>query len=134
MRKIIIFPIIILALLLVSCGPSVSDAKTDFCDNLAKLGQAIQTVRDIDADSTLEQVKDAQKQLEEAMAGTRESGGVLKEVQLKATEAAFDEVTKVIEGISDEATLKEAVEAIQKAVTKFDAAFQVINTTICGGK
>lgn len=133
MRRMMFMPIIV-ALLLAGCGSSISDARNEFCDNLATLGQALQKAKSIDADSTVEEVKDVQKQLEEAMENVRESSGVLKELRIGATEDAFDAVIEAIRDIPDEATLREAGGTIQEAVRKFDAAYQVINTTVCAGK
>jgi soluble cytochrome b562 len=133
-KNTVVVGILIAALLLVGCAPSLSDAKQQFCDDLAAVGQAIQKARGINADSTLEEVKETRQGLEEAMANARESLGVLKEVQFAETENAFGELIDTIKDIPDEAKLKEATASIQQAVDRFEAAYTKINTTVCVGQ
>ena len=136
MKKMTIFILVIVfVLLLASCGPeSLSDSKKGFCDSMAKLGGAIETAQGIDAGTTVEQVQDAQKELKGAMDGVRESAGDLKEVQLDKVDDAYDAMMDKIKGVSGKDTLGEAAGTIQEAVTKFAAAYKVINTTVCVGK
>jgi len=133
MKRMMFVPIIV-ALLLAGCGTSISDARNGFCDNLGTLGQALEKAKSIDADSTVEEVKDVVKQLEEAMEKVRESSGILKDLLPEETDDAFSSMIETIRDIPDEATLREAGGTIQEAVRKFDAVYQVINTTICAGK
>ena len=134
MKSTIALAILIVALLLAGCAPSLSDAKQQFCDDLAELGQAIQKARGINADSSLEEVKETRQELERAMAKARESLGVLKDVQFGETENAFGELIDTIKDIPDEAKLKEAAGTIRQAVDKFETAYRKINTTICAGQ
>ena len=133
-KTTVVLATLIAALLLAGCAPSLSDAKQQFCDDLAAVGEAIQKARGINADSTLEEVKEARQDLEEAMAKARESLGVLKNVQFGETENAFGELIDTIKDIPDETKLKEAAAAIQRAVDRFDTAYRKINTTVCIGQ
>jgi hypothetical protein len=134
MKSTVVLANLIVAVLLAGCAPSLSDAKQQFCDDLAAVGQAIQKARGINADSTLEEVKETRQELEEAMANVRESLGVLKEVQFDEAENAFGELIDTIQDIPDEANMKEAAETIRDAVDKFDTAYKTINITICVGQ
>lgn len=121
----------VMSLLLASCGPTVDEAKTQFCNDMKELGVAIQNAKALDANSTVDQTKEAQKQIEQAWDKVTKSAAQLKEVQLDATEDAYKEVKKTIDGISDDATLKQASATVKTSVAAFDVAYTAINTTVC---
>jgi hypothetical protein len=88
-------------------------------------------VKAIGPTSTVEQAQAAGQQLDSAWAAVKTSAATLKEVQLAATEEAYNEMTSAIKGISDQATLAGAGAGIQLATAKFDASYTVINSTVC---
>ncbi len=62
MNKKIIFLLGLPFLMLASCGePSVSDAQANYCQELAKLEQAVIDFQGISANSTVKELKQAQK-------------------------------------------------------------------------
>ncbi|HKX55913.1 MAG TPA: hypothetical protein VJN01_07425 [Xanthomonadales bacterium] len=132
MNKRIGFVILtVLLLLLAGCGQNVGQAKTQFCSDWNELGAAIQNAKSLNENSTVEETKAAKDEIAKAWDKARNSGGQLQEVQLEATEQAFNAMTQVIDDIPEEATLGQANIAVQAAVNAFDTAYTAINTTVC---
>jgi hypothetical protein len=137
MKKLTIFTLVIVfALFLSGCGllDSLSDANKGFCEALGKLGAAAETAQGVDKDSTVEQLDEAKTGLTEAMEGVTGSAKNLKGVQMDKVQEAFDAMMDEIKGVSGDETLGDAAEGVKGAVTKFQAAYKVINTTVCAKK
>ncbi len=133
MKKIPLLVAFVATLFLAACQqPTVGDAKTQFCDSLKALTTAVDNVQALGPTSTVDEAKAAGEQLETAWAGVQTASEQLTEVQMDETQAAYDEMSGAVKGISDESTLAGAVGTIQGAATKFKAATAVINTTVCG--
>ncbi len=136
MKKSVWFVVFLMVglLLLAGCGPSVSDAKAQFCNDWKELGAAIAKAKALDGNATVKQAKDAQKEIAQAWEKASKSAAALKEVQINATKQAYEAMTKAIDSIPEEATLGQASAGVQAAVTGFDTAVTAINTTVCVAK
>ena len=132
MNKKIGFVILtVVLLLLVGCGPSVDQAKTQFCSDWNALGTAIQNAKGLNENSTVEEAKAAQDEIAKAFDKAKSSAAQLQDVQLEATETALNAVTQTIDSIPEEATLGQAGAAIQVSVNAFETAYTAVNTTVC---
>jgi hypothetical protein len=135
MKKIVFFVVLmVVVLVLAGCGPSVGDAKTQFCNDWKELAAAVASAKTLDQNATVEQAKDAQDQIAKAWDKAKKSAANLKEVQLQATEEAFNTLKKTVDDIPDDATLEQAGATVQAAINTFDAAVTTINTTVCVAK
>lgn len=132
MKKTALLFAAVATLVLAGCQPTVGDAKTEFCNSLKAVGTAVDGVKALTPASTVEEAQTATKALEDSWATMKKSAETLKEVQIEETEAAYNEMVKSVKGISDQATVAQAVTGVQAAATKFDLAFKAINTTVCG--
>ncbi|HXV44083.1 MAG TPA: hypothetical protein VEC96_13530 [Anaerolineae bacterium] len=133
MRKSVWFVIlIVLLLLLAGCGAAnVDQAKTQFCSDWNALGAAIQNAKALNENSTIDQAKDAQNQVAQAWDKAKNSAAQLQDVQLEATEDAYNAMTQTINSVPNEATLGQASAAVQASVNGFETAYTAINTTVC---
>ena len=132
MNKRIGFVILTLfLLLLVGCGPSVADTKTQFCNDWQAFGTAIQNGKNLNENSTVEEAKAAKDEIVKAWEKAKSSGENLQEVQLDATQQAVDAMTQVIDSIPAEATLGQVGTAVQASANALETAYTAINTTVC---
>ena len=132
MKKSVVLLAAMATLVLAACQPTVGDAKTEFCNSLKAVNTAVEGVKALGPTSTVEEAQTATKALEDSWATMKKSAETLKEVQLSETETAFNEMTSAMKGVSDQATLAQAVTGAQAAAMKFEATAKVINTTVCG--
>jgi hypothetical protein len=133
MRKAVVVLAALSALVLVGCQQqTVGDAKTQFCTDLKAVNTAVDGVKALGPTSTIEQTQQATKTLEDSWTTLKASAANLKEVQLQATEDAFNQITTAMKGVSDQATLAQAATGIQAGTAAFDVAYKAINTTVCG--
>jgi hypothetical protein len=89
-------------------GPSISQAQSNYCADLAAYGKAVVDLRAIDQNSTVEELKDAQKAIQTSWEKLRNSGQALRQARLDVVEDSFNELEQTINRVSDNATLAEA--------------------------
>jgi predicted Holliday junction resolvase-like endonuclease len=137
-RKVIVVLLLtlLMALVLSACGqPNVSDAKQQFCDSLNKLNTAVEKLQNVDANTSIDEAKQAKEEVSKAWDELSKASKLLKEAQIDASESAYKEVvTEVDKAISGETTLGDSAEAIAAGAAKLDTQLKAINTTICGVK
>jgi hypothetical protein len=133
MKKGIWFVVlIVLVLLLAGCGAAnVDQAKVQFCADWNELGTAIASAKALNENSTVDEAKAAQNQVAQAWDKAKNSAAQLQDVQLEATEDAYNAMTQAINSIPADATLGQANAAVQASVSAFDTAYTAINTTVC---
>ena len=123
---------VLLLLLLAGCGAAnVDQAKAQFCGDWKELGTAIASAKALNENSTIDEAKAAQNQVAQAWDKAKNSAAQLQDVQLKATEDAYNAMKQTIDSIPAEATLGQANAAVQASVGAFDTAYTAINTTVC---
>jgi hypothetical protein len=133
MRKSVFLLAAVATLVLAGCAqPSVGDAKTQFCTDLKAVGTAVDGVKALTPTSTVEEAQTATKTLESSWTTLKTSAATLKEVQLQATEDAYNQIVGMMKGVSDQATLAQATTGVQTGVQAFQVAAKAINTTVCG--
>ena len=132
MKASVLLSILILsALLLAACGPTVDEAKTQFCNDLDELDAAVNSLRDVDS---LDDIEQAGEDIRDAWDQVVKSAEKLDDVQLDATKEAYDAMLGAIEEAPDSGSLSGALEAVTGAVTTFATSFKEIHTTTCGAQ
>ena len=132
MKASVLLSILVLsALLLAACGPTVDEAKTQFCNDLDELDAAVNSLRDVDS---LDDIKQAGEDIRDAWDQVVKSAEKLDDVQLDATKEAYDAMLSAIEEAPDSGSLSGALEAVTGAVTTFATSFKEIHTTTCGAQ
>ena len=133
MRKLFLFSLAVLLLpLLGGCGKTVDSAKADFCDDLDAFSQSLAGLRDLHIGSTKEDLQNAVGDAEQAWGDLKDSGSKLEDVQLDATEKAFDDLKDSVQDIPDDATLSESLAGVKDAVVAMLAEIVQITTVTCG--
>ena len=132
MKVSVLLSILVLsALLLAACGPTVDEAKTQFCNDLDELDAAVNSLRDVDS---LDDIEQAGEDIRDAWDQVVKSAEKLDDVQLDATKEAYDAMLGAIEEAPDSGSLSGALEAVTGAVTTFATSFKEIHTTTCGAQ
>ena len=130
-KKIGFLILTVLLVLLVGCGPSVGDTKTQFCNDWQAFGTAIQNGKNLNENSTVDEAKAAKDEIVKAFDKAKSSSAELEEVQLDATQQAVDAMSQVIDSIPADATLGQVGTAVQASANALEAAYTAINTTVC---
>jgi predicted Holliday junction resolvase-like endonuclease len=126
---------LVLAVFLSACGQSVADAKQQFCDSHNNLNTAVEKLQSVDANTSVDEAKQAKEEVAKAWDELAKSSKLLKNVQLKESEGAYKEITKAVDkAISGDSTLGDSAKTIATGAQKLDATLKVINTTVCGIK
>ena len=109
---------------LAACSNSETqeEAESAVCTSLAQVKTAAADVKQLNANSTIDEVQAAEKALDTAIAGLRANAADLEQADLAALETAGDEIQKTVSNVSGSATLGEASTAIQNSTTALDAA------------
>lgn len=132
MKKLILIPILtVLLLLLAACQPSIDQAKANYCESLGNFAEAIANVRQIDENSTVDELKQAQQAVGEAWSALANSAGNLADAQFNEMEQAYRELERTVNDIPDDATVAEALEAVRLASLNTLAQYADIASTTC---
>ncbi len=132
MKKMLMLSLMALLLLpLAGCGPSVDDAKADFCDDLGAFGQSLMGLREIGVGSTKDDLQDATKDAQKAWDNLKDSASKLENVQVDGVQDAFSDLQDSINDIPDDATLAEGLVDIKGATVSTLSEILQIATTTC---
>ncbi|MGF1571365.1 MAG: hypothetical protein ACFCVD_25365 [Nodosilinea sp.] len=102
MRHIYVLTAACATLLLSSCGqPSVKEAQVDFCQELAGLGSAIKGLTTISSSSTVGDLKTAEKEVQQAMAGVSQAADTVQAAKVDELNAAYQGLNRAINDISN---------------------------------
>jgi len=138
MKRRILIPLLLMLVLAVfvsACQPSVDEAKQQFCDSLTQLTAAAQKVTNLDANASVDDAKQAQAELQQAWQDFSKSADQLKDVQSDASEDAYNQVINQLQSsISGETTLGDSAQQISAGAKQLLSELKTINTTICGVK
>ena len=125
MNKKMIFLLGIPLLMLGSCAePSVSDAQATYCQELANLELAIVNFQGLSADSTVKDLKQAQKQVRSAFTAVKQAASTLEDAKVEQLEQSQQNLEKAVNDIPDDATLTEALASVSDKVGSVSEARQ----------
>ena len=114
-------------LMLASCAkPSVSDAQAAYCQGLANLELAVANFQNLSADSSVKDLKQAQKQVRSTFTAVQQAGKTLENVEVKQLEKSQQDLEKAVNDIPDDATLAEALATISNKVGSVNEARQAL--------
>jgi hypothetical protein len=120
--------------LISGCGqPTVQETQADFCQELAGLGKALKELTAIRPDSTVGDLKGAQKDLQQAMKGVSDAAATIQDAKVSELEAAYNNLDKGINDISNNQTLAEAQASIADELATVNNAWAQANSSAnCG--
>ena len=121
---------ILLLLALAGCV-SIDRAKANYCQDLGSFGRALVNMRQIDANSTVEELQDTQQDVAEAWDDLSKSAGRLADAQYRELEQAQKDLQRTIDDIKDDASLAEAQVTVKLATLEAMARYVDIASTTC---
>ena len=120
---------------LAGCGsdtPSQSEAESAACDAIASVESALDGVAGLNADSTVDEAKQAQQELDDAITGLEEAATDLTAADQAALQAGGEAISSAIDAASGSDTLGTAGQAIASASgTLKEAVGQISNGLNC---
>lgn len=132
----LMFVVALLAVsVLAACGGGggVADAQKAVCTATNGLKTATADLSKITADTSVADVKAAKVKVDDAVKLVRTANNVLNLEQVTNLLANYDELSKTVDGLSNEATLGPAVDQVQAAIVKINTALDEANASLkCG--
>ena len=102
--------------------PSEEEASSAFCSDLDALGDALDAYGDLDAQSTIDEVEEAQEDVASAYEDVLDSGADVTDARLDDLESAFDDLDASVDDVSGEDTVGEAITSIAANAQAVEAA------------
>ena len=133
--KVALLLMVILAVIVSACQPSVGEAKQEFCEKLNNVDNAAEQLKSVDASTSIDDARKAKEDLTKAWQELSDAAKQLEGVQMNASEEAYNSVVKDMEeSITGGMTLNDASQTIVSSAKKLSTELKVINTTVCSVK
>ncbi len=110
--------------------PSQEEAEAAVCDSNAEVQAAVADVAALDADSTFDEVEDAEQGLSSSVDQLRESAADVPEADATAVSAARDEIASAVEEVSGQDTLGDAATAVSASTASHESALEEISNGV----
>jgi hypothetical protein len=126
---------VLVVLSLVSgCGGSSTSADSELCDSVARLQDAASALGGLGLSSTRDEVRQVVDEVLVAVGDVADDLGAVAQSDAAAVRASFAGLSAQLRSLPDDATLAEAVAAVQQAAPALQAALtQVLDGVDCGG-
>lgn len=112
--------------------PTQDEANQEFCDDTAEFIASLRVIRDLDADSTIEEVEDARERARDAYANMIESSAGVVDERLDDMEAAWAELERAVNDIDDDSSLEDALGSVDDELEEAALqASQILNDVTC---
>jgi cell division protein FtsX len=123
--------LLVMAVILPACTTSTTESTEAFCDSLQELAAAWANVESIDANTSVDQVRQYEEELRTAWDNMINARADLEYARFQEFEAAYRELADSLGQISGDVTVAEALPSVQAATTTFEAELTEIRTTVC---
>jgi len=132
MKKVLVLVVLVLLVFptVTACdlfAPGVDEAKANYCDKLGAFGKAVVDLRQIDENSTLQDLQDSAAAAEDSLAELSDASAKLKTAQIGGVQKAFENLQSTISDVPSDASLGEAQIMVKQAV--LDTLAQILETT-----
>jgi hypothetical protein len=124
------------AMFFVACDdePTQAEANEQFCDDTAEFIASLRVIRDLDANSTFEEVEEARDRARDAYARMIESSEGVVDARLDDLEAANQELQQAVNDIDEDTTLGDALDSVDEELEEVASqASQILNDVDCAG-
>jgi len=108
---------------------AVTTAQTQLCTDLAAYEAAVVHLDSLTGDSTIEQVQEAQKAVDDAWATVKQSASQVPAVKIDNLDQATQNLSKAVNDIKSSMTFAEAKESIADELQAVQAAHQELSTS-----
>lgn len=132
-KRMLFVVLTVLMLVLSACAapPPIDEAKAQFCADLGAYGRSVAALRQIDATTTVEEVKAMQQAIDDAWAQVQQSGQTVEAAQVATMGQQQDALRATLNTITDETTLSAAAATIQTGIAGTLSSYVDIATTTC---
>jgi hypothetical protein len=114
--------------------PTQQEANEQFCDDAAELVASLRVIRDLDRDSTLDEVEEARDRAQQAWDNMIASAEGVVDVRLDDAQQAYDDLIAAVDEIDSEDTIGEALESVDDEVENLaKQTSTLLNDVNCGG-
>jgi hypothetical protein len=123
------------AMVLVACDdePTQDEANEQFCDDTSEFIASLRVIRDLDSDSTFEEVEAARERARDAYATMVESSAGVVDARLDDLQASYDELLSAVDEIDSDTAIGDALESVDDEIEQVALeASQVFNDVDCG--
>lgn len=133
-KRLSLFVLSLLFVSLTACIQApvpVDEAQTAYCEDLKTFQTAVQAVKDLPADATVDDLEAAMKVADDAYDELQNSAWELADAQTAALEEQHDAMREAVDSITDETTLAEARTTISSSVDAYKATFDEVIGVAC---
>jgi hypothetical protein len=124
--------IALVALLLAACNPvSLEDATAQYCQDLEDFQAAVDGLRALTTDSSVEETEAALAAVDDAYDDLARSADILEEAQIDNLDQAYEDLDDAIRDIEGTDTLGEAAASLSTQVDAVDAAWEELYSQSC---
>ncbi|MDN7024360.1 hypothetical protein FGU65_05550 [Methanoculleus sp. FWC-SCC1] len=96
--------------------PTEEEAQAQLCQDLDELGAALQNMQDLNASSSVGDIRDARDEVQSAMENVRNSAAQLGDVRVDELNAAYDNLDQTVQNLPDDASVVEAIQTVRPEV------------------
>ena len=128
-----IIGMLLLLFMLVGCmQQSLGEAQVDFCQALDGYRDAVAELRDINADTTVDELNQARENVAQSREDLLDSASELRSARLRYTEDAFANLEEELDGIPGDTTLGEAANMARIEISVLLTEIDRVYNTSCG--
>jgi len=113
--------------------PSEEEARAALCGDLEQLDVAVDTLLQLDAQSTVGEVRAARDNVSDAVEEVQSSAEDVPDAETGDLQLAYDDLNETIENIQDDQTIQEVLDAVTTAAENVAAAEQQLFDLSCEG-
>ncbi len=117
-------------LAIVGCQPSVEQAKVQLCSALAGYDQAVTSLQAIQGNSTVGQLKDAQKAVDKAAQQVNDAAEKYQKAEVREVKDSYQQLERKIKSIPNNATLAQAQQSISPDIQNLRSALQQMRSSV----
>jgi hypothetical protein len=134
-KRVFIFGVLAIAMVLAGCQPSIDTAKSDFCDDLGTFALAVGAYRSLGPTSSVDDFQSAQEDVDTAWNDVQSSAQTLQNVQIDSLQSAYSDLQKDVSNISGDTSIADAVPQIrQDALATLGESVKILTTTCSYGQ
>lgn len=125
--------LLLLLLILVGCiDHSLEEAQVDFCQSLDGYRDAVAELRDINAQTTVDELNASRENVAQSREELLDSAATLRNARLNYSEDAFNNLEDELAGIPGETTLGEAANMARVEIAVLLTEIDRVYNTSCG--
>jgi hypothetical protein len=109
----------------------VEDAKAAYCADLEQFNTAVQNVKNLPPDATVDQLDEAMKAVDDAYDELENSAWELADSQTAALQPAYNEMRAGFDSIDSGTSIEEARTVISDSITTYTDAYEEVVGTSC---